>query len=430
MSRDLLGEFGDFQSGGNSGNNGSNTTFSTPSYSHSHHHHHHQSSGQDQQGGGNINDLLGLFGSSPAPAPAPPSNNNINISNNVNYNNYNNNVNNQSTTLFSTSPNHTAYDFNNDAAFDDDFGDFAVEPLPSTNPTFGPFSNSSPPLKPTSTLPPSSSSYYLQKPEILKKNIEIQEDEDFGTFISTPRVPTPPPTFSLSSTITNSNYSHPSHPPPPLHTLLPFLTTQLLTPLPFLTRLKPLSYPAKQRLLTSPKVKNYFMAVILISHVVGRIIAGKKARARRSYKGVKSIDGGNGKKNDGLKDDREVAECVREYNEIVGSLRAVVRGMGVVVVELSIDMAISTSTSTAASASGNAGKGGNLKKKKTVANATAAAGEFCWLCGLSPLDKVVKLKEDEIQLGRDIDGKEKWTAGWGHRGCKNWWDECGGRFKP
>ncbi|KAK6497109.1 hypothetical protein TWF506_004584 [Arthrobotrys conoides] len=393
MSRDLFGEFGDFQSGGGGGGGSttSNNTFATSTY---------PPSNSQPTSNSNFDDLLGLFNSSPQPQV------------NNNYNNYNNNNNNNNfkqpfqsttsettisgqlftndhtTTLFTSSPHQNPL---YETDLDDDFGDFAVEPLPSTNPTFGPLSNNSPPLKPSQPIPtilhPSSS----QKEG---EDVNDDDDDDFGTFISTPRIPTPPPTFSLSSTITNSNHLHPSHPPPPLHTLLPTLTTHLLSPLPFLTRLKPLSYPAKQRLLTSPKVKKFFIAIIMISHVVGRLIASKKIRGRRSYKGRSGIEGN--KRNEGLKDEREVVECVREYNEIVGSLRAVVRGMGVVVVELSGDMGISTSSST----TNNSKKG----KKGNVNN-----GEFCWLCGLSPIDKVLKLKEDEtIESGKDIDGGEKW----------------------
>ncbi|KAF3223649.1 hypothetical protein TWF679_000087 [Orbilia oligospora] len=445
MSRDLFGEFGDFQSGGTTGGGGSssattNNAFSTASYP----------TQPNASGNSNFDDLLGLFSS---PAPPPPSssplsstttypsqvNNNNNINNslrpnfqsttseaiisgqiftNINPQNYHSNPT-TSTTLFTTSPNQNPI-FDNDDD-DDDFGDFAVEPLPSTNPTFGPLSNNSPPQKPSipSILHPQIHPHQEQnKPHDDNDN---DDNDDFGTFISTPRIPTPPPIFSLSSTITNTNYLHPLHPPPALHALLPILTTQLLSPSPFLTRLKPLSYPAKQRLLTSVKVKTFFISIIMVSHVVGRIIAGRKVRGRRSYKG-KGIEGNinnnvNNKKNEGLKDEREVGECVREYNEIVGSLRAVVRGMGVVVVELSGEMAISTLSS------------GNIKKGKKGSSNTIGTAEFCWLCGLSPVDKVVKLKEDEsIEVGKDIDGGERWVSGWGHRGCRNWWGECGGRF--
>ncbi|TGJ62465.1 hypothetical protein EYR41_002444 [Orbilia oligospora] len=462
MSRDLFGEFGDFQSGGTTtttGGGGSSTTtnnaFSTASS---------YATQPNASGNSNFDDLLGLFNS---PAPAPPSslsstttypasqfnnNNNNNNNNNVIINNnkslrpnfqsttsdaiisgqiftntHNSNSNSNyhsnpttSTTLFTTSPNQNPI-FDDD---DDDFGDFAVEPLPSTNPTFGPLSNNSPPQKPS--IP----TILHHHPQEQNKNHDDNnnnedDDDDFGTFISTPRIPTPPPTFSLSSTITNTNYLHPLHPPPALHALIPLLTTQLLSPSPFLTRLKPLSYPAKQRLLTSVKVKTFFISIIMVSHVVGRIIAGRKIRGRRSYKGKGIENGSNGsnKKNEGLKDEREVGECVREYNEIVGSLRAVVRGMGVVVVELSGEMSISSTTTNTLSS-------GNKKGKKgSSSNTTTGITEFCWLCGLSPVDKVVKLKEDEsIEVGKDIDGGERWVSGWGHRGCRNWWGECGGRF--
>ncbi|KAK6498492.1 hypothetical protein TWF481_011083 [Arthrobotrys musiformis] len=348
MSRDLLGEFGDFQTSATTTNNAFQTSNS------------------------NFDDLLGLFSSTTTPqvgaetrAGGGGNNDNNNKTSEAIFNFPNDGGN---MTLFSTSPHLPP----------DDFGDFAVEPLPSST-SFGPFSNSSPPQPPTIIHP--------------STDPQEEENEEFGIFISTPRVPTPPPTFSLSSTITSHNFLHPPHPPPGLYLLLPVLTSQLLTPTAFLNRLKPLSYPAKQRLLASPRVKEVFVGIILLSHVVARLIASKKIRGRRH----KSLNSKNS-----LKDEREVSECVREYNEILGSLRAVVRGMGVGVVELSGDMEVGI-------------------KKGVV--------EFCWLCGLSPVERVVKLKEDEnIEKSRDIDGGERWVGGWGHRSCRNWWDHCGDRF--
>ncbi|KAK6514503.1 hypothetical protein TWF281_004701 [Arthrobotrys megalospora] len=445
MSRDLLGEFGDFQSSSSSstaGNNinagaSNNNAFSYPSTA--------VSMGGTGTGGSkssqNFDDLLGLFGSSNTSTVGT---NNASMNMNMNptksydafsslrpplkatsseaifspqpSSSYNNN---QSTTLFSASPHQTAV---TDDSFDDDFGDFAEEPLPSSNPSFGPFSNSSssPPLKPSNTTS-------IGIPSLIQpEDNNNKEDDDFGTFISTPRVPTPPPQFSLSSTITTQNHLHPPHPPPQLSSLLPLLTTHLLTPLPFLTRLKPLSYPAKQRLLStfSPKLKPFFTSIILISHVAGRLIASKKLRGRRLYKGSSSL---KSSKMEMMKDEREVAECVREYSQILGSLRAVGGGMGLVVAELGVDMAVTTISPSTTNNNSSNSKGG---KKKNI---SISGGEFCWLCGLGPLDRVTKLKEDGEGVssieGKDVDGKERWSSGWGHRGCRNWWDEYGSHFK-
>ncbi|EPS39562.1 hypothetical protein H072_6610 [Dactylellina haptotyla CBS 200.50] len=356
-----------------------------------------------------------------------------------------------STTLFSASPQQNPVvddDF-------DDFGDFAEEPLPSSNPTFGPFSNVSS-SSPTSTLSlnqprpaPSSSLFELQQPEPQKPQLTVSSpDDDFGQFIYTPRVPTPPPqqpSFSLSSTLTNPNHSHPSHPPPPLHRLLPLLTTQLLSPLPFLTRLKPLSYPAKQRLLSSstadPRIKASFTGIILTAHVTGRLIASKRIRPRRNYPKPRSSSPSlaSTSKSDTLKDDREISECVREYSDILGSLRAVVRGMGLVVPEFSVDMPVQTTPSSSASSKpSSGGKSNSAAGRRSNSNTppvSTAKDEFCWLCGLGPLDRITKLKEDgvgdgvtaSVGDGKDIDGKKRWVAGWGHRSCRNWWEGCGSK---
>ncbi|KAJ6258374.1 hypothetical protein Dda_6414 [Drechslerella dactyloides] len=327
-----------------------------------------------------------------------------------------------STTLFTTSPQQNAVNDDDD----DDFGDFAEEPLPSANPTFGPFTNlsSSPPPKPSAPPPlPSADLASLAGPQSPQPSNPINpstDTDDFGQFIYTPRIPTPPPqqpAFSLSSNLTNPNHLHPSQPPPPLHALLPLLTTHLLSPLPFLTRLKPLSYPAKQRLLsTNTRVKSYFTSLLLTAHVAGRLIASKRVRARRPYKSPNSSTSlSRPSKTSLAKDDREIAECVREYADLVGSLRAVVRGMGLQVPDLSLDMPLSASPPAAAVAS-----------KRKPGSSPAGKDEFCWLCGLSPLDKIPKLKEDDGVLSDDTDitGKSRWTPGWGHRSCKNWWDAC------
>ncbi|KAK6360850.1 hypothetical protein TWF730_006966 [Orbilia blumenaviensis] len=381
MSRDLLGEFGDFQS---------NTTNPVPTSTYPSTF----TTAVGGGGGGGYNDLLGLFG------PAPVTDNTTTSASTG-----------DSTTLFTASPHHAAISNFGDDDDDDDFGDFAVEPLPSSNPSYGPFSNTSPTLKPSLTNPPST----------IKKDAE-EEDEEFGGFIYTPRIPTPPPTqpaFSLSTTLTSPNHLHPSNPPQPpaIHKLLPLLTTHLLSPQQFLTRLKPLSYPAKQRLLNSVKVKEAFRAVILVSYVVARVIAGKKVRGRRNYGGKvlspsSSNAIGGGGKGEAMKDEREIAECVREYNEILGSLRAVARGIaGVAVIDLGVEMAVSSS-------SVSVGKKGGLG---------AGKGEFCWLCGLLSTDRVVKLKEG----GDDgFEGVAEWVVGWGHRGCWLWWGENSRHFPP
>ncbi|KAK6525443.1 hypothetical protein TWF694_005580 [Orbilia ellipsospora] len=420
----------------------------------------------------NFNDLLGLFDSSSSSTLRPPiqaSSSEAIISNsfsNTNHSRNNSNSNlsiNQSrqpsnaSTLFSASPHHHATIIHDNPEHDnddDDFGDFAEEPLPSSNPAFGPFSNysSSPPSVKQQQPPQSFSLLELQSPQTPTTNNitninkppenSNNDEDDFGQFIYTPRIPTPPPKqqpFSLSTTLQNPNHSHPAFPPPQLHSLLPLLTTQLLSPLPFLTRLKPLSYPAKQRILSSSsstdptanKVKSSFTGIILTAHVTGRLIASKKIRPKRQYKSSSkspspkpsttttrtatpvSTLGSISTKQDSLKDDREISECIREYSEIIGSLRAVVQRMGLPVPELSHDMPI-TSTST----------------KGPSSNLTVKSGdEFCWLCGLAPTDRIAKLKEDggggtvesAVNGDKDVNGLERWVGGWGHRSCRNWW---------
>ncbi|KAF3934459.1 hypothetical protein ABW19_dt0201470 [Dactylella cylindrospora] len=479
MSRDLFGDFGDFQS---STGPTSNNTFSSsafPSFPAT------AARAQPPSGSGNarpksqnFDDLLGLFDSKPAApsglssmssfqqpapsfsnqsaarpqyqsdffsttqsqsqslqAPRPPlqaASSQAIISGTSLFDTKPSTSQPSSTTLFSASPQQNPAD-------DDDFGDFAEEPLPSSNPTFGPFSNytSSPPRQQVQPAPPVSNILLLSNPppEPEPKQQQQQQkspEDDFGNFIFTPRIPTPPPQstpFNLSTSITNPNHSHPPHPPPHLHQLLPILTTTLLSPLPFLNRLKPLSYPAKQRLLSSsPRVKSFFTGVIYTAHVTGRLIASKKIRPRRTYKSPSSSNAA-GKlattsRTDAMKDEREIAECVREYGEIVGSLRAVVRGMGLVVPEIMGEMPVTSAAVVPAGKNGSGGGGGGKKGQSS-----SGKDEFCWLCGLGPLDRVSKLKEEGLDgveaLGGGKKEEEWWVGGWGHRSCRNWWEGCG-----
>ncbi|KAK6331159.1 hypothetical protein TWF696_003227 [Orbilia brochopaga] len=429
MSRDLFGDFGDFQAAASTT---SNNTFA-PAFPVA------ASTATTRPKLQNFSDILGLFDAKPAStppyppaqhapsglqsglmAPRPPlqAASSEAIISGLGFKSSTPQP--SSTTLFTTSPQQNAV-----VDDDDDFGDFAEEPLPSANPTFGPFTNSSssPPLKPSAPPPPPSADLAAlvapQSPPPSNPINPSADTDDFGQFIYTPRIPTPPPqqpAFSLSSHLTNPNHLHPSHPPPPLHALLPLLTTHLLSPLPFLTRLKPLSYPAKQRLLsTDTRVKSYFTSLLLTAHVAGRLIASKRIRARRPYKSSNASALSRPSKTSLAKDDREIAECVREYADLVGSLRAVVRGMGLQVPDLALDMPVSSSPTIAPT---------TTSKRKS--NTPAGKDEFCWLCGLSPLDKIPKIKEDDGALGDDTDitGKPRWTPGWGHRSCKNWWDAC------
>ncbi|KAF3924092.1 hypothetical protein ABW21_db0200609 [Orbilia brochopaga] len=351
MSRDLFGDFGDFQAASTTSNN----TFAAPTRPKSQ----------------NFSDLLGLFDAKPAsttqypgvqhapsgvhaslqsglaaPRPSLQAASSEAIISSLAFKST---TPQPSTTLFTTSPQlHAVGDD------DDDFGDFAEEPLPSGNPTFGPFTNYS------ASPPPQ------------------------------PSAPPPPPSADLAA------LASPQSPPPS--------NTRLLS--------------------TDTRVKAYFTSLLLTAHVAGRLIASKRIRARRPYKSsnIASSALSRPSKTSLAKDDREIAECVREYADLVGSLRAVVRGMGLQVPDLSLDMPISTSTATTTTNASN-------NKRKT--NNIPGKDEFCWLCGLSPLDKILKIKEDDGALGDDTDitGKQRWTAGWGHRSCKNWWDACAKEVK-
>ena len=108
-----------------------------------------------------------------------------------------------------------------------------------------------------------------------------------------------------------------------------------------------------------------------------------------------------------MKDEQEVREAVRVWEETVGGLKAAVVGSGMAVPELEVDMDVT---------------GGKIVKK---------AEEWCWLCCLGRAEVVGKLKE--VGYGKDgLEGKGvhdgQWSAGWGHRSCRNFWEHDGGKM--
>jgi hypothetical protein len=181
----------------------------------------------------------------------------------------------------------------------------------------------------------------------------------------------------------------------------------------------------KSLILANPSTISFIKAYLALAAVAAHIIGGRKLRWKRDThlaQGTKigpATRGGGGMKLMGVdraetrREEREVAEVVRAWKEQLGPLRSAV---------------------VAAAAAGGAEgiKGGattsighipEIAEAMTIRTASSAEGgirapQHCALCGLHRDERVEKVDVD-IQ---DSFG-EFWIEFWGHRKCRNFWEE-------
>jgi hypothetical protein len=265
---------------------------------------------------------------------------------------------------------------NNAAEEDDDFGDFVASPVATLDPQkafrFPPPAagqNGAPPPRappPTSRAPPPISRPRQARPQSyhspLSQSTNNAQSISLTTLSVAPKLPGP----------------QPQPPFPPVSLLLQTLTPLFLLPSThLLDNLKGLPFPLRQRVLSHPRTKSFLEAICELGRVGGRIIAGRKRRARRATMVV-------GRSNlEQQKEEREVKEAVRIWKEGMGRLKA---AMGQEVPEI-------------------------IEEFRGVYR----GAEVCRLCKLGRGEVVPGLKETV----------QRWSEGWGHRGCKAFWEKHG-----
>lgn len=270
--------------------------------------------------------------------------------------------------------------------------------------------------------------------------IQEPEDDDWGDFADLP--PDPPsaiPTAGIEADAwawdsvdnaksvksTEHNTAPPTNIPPPsvLMGLFPQLLNLLQSGL-----FKPVSThdpSIKNRILSDPTAINFLRSYLAIVAVCAHVIAGRKLRWKRDTIlaqamkiGPSAAGGKGGMKLTGVdkaeitREEREAADVIRIWQEQVGRLRTTIviananlpnKGEHLVVPEISANMAVKTAT---------------------MAEGGLAAPKSCVLCGLKREERVAK-----VDVTVEDSFGEWWIEHWGHRGCRNFWEEHEGKMR-
>lgn len=181
-------------------------------------------------------------------------------------------------------------------------------------------------------------------------------------------------------------------------------------------------FSLKNRILSDPTTVKFLRSYILIATVAARIIAGRKLRWKRdtilsqSMKIGQATRGGKGgmkltgvDKAEATREDREAAEVVRIWKEQVGRLKSTIAVANTSIKNTGEHLQIPDITET-------------MHVRVEASGVTAP--KPCVICGLKRDERIVKV---DIQV-EDSFG-EWWADHWGHRACKNLWEEHQSKLK-
>lgn len=175
------------------------------------------------------------------------------------------------------------------------------------------------------------------------------------------------------------------------------------------------SFTLRNRILSDTGTIEFLRAYLLLATVAARIIAGRKLRWKRdtilsqAMKIGPAAAGGKGgmkltgiDKSELVREDRESAEAVRIWKEQLGRLKSVVAVANTSLRDASIHLLIPEIKEIM-----------HVKTKGLL-----AAPKPCVICGLKRDERIDKVDfEVEDSFG------EWWTEHWGHRACRNFWQE-------
>ncbi|KAI9050153.1 hypothetical protein LZ554_006294 [Drepanopeziza brunnea f. sp. 'monogermtubi'] len=181
-------------------------------------------------------------------------------------------------------------------------------------------------------------------------------------------------------------------------------------------------FSLKNRILSNPATIDFLRAYLLIGTVAARIIAGRKLRWKRdtllsqAMKIGPAAAGGKGgmklagvDKTELVREDREAADLVRVWKEQLGRLKSAVAVANTSLKDVKLHLAIPEISEVM------------LVKCQEGA---LTAPKCCLICGLRREERVAKVDETvEDSFG------EWWVEHWGHRACKNFWQEHEGKLK-
>lgn len=174
----------------------------------------------------------------------------------------------------------------------------------------------------------------------------------------------------------------------------------------------------KERVHSSPATITFLRGYLALATVAGRIIAGRRLRWHRDKllsqsMTISAATGGKGgmklagiDKSQSGREDREAADLVATWKDVVGRLRTAVAAANAAVAR---DAALGRPLKVPELA--------DATRVETVKGALTAP-KACVVCGLKRDERVAKVDfEVEDSFG------EWWVEFWGHRDCRNFWVE-------
>ncbi|KAB8297185.1 hypothetical protein EYC80_002563 [Monilinia laxa] len=179
-------------------------------------------------------------------------------------------------------------------------------------------------------------------------------------------------------------------------------------------------FSLKNRIISDPSTISFLRAYLLIATVAAHVIAGRKLRWKRDTHLAQGMSIGPAGGKGGMKlagvdraevarENREAAETIRVWKEQLGRLRSAVAVANTSLKDVSKHLAIPEIGDTMHVKS----QEGGLKAPKA-----------CVICGLKREERVAKV---DVKV-EDSFG-EWWIDHWGHRLCRNFWQEHEARLK-
>jgi hypothetical protein len=181
-------------------------------------------------------------------------------------------------------------------------------------------------------------------------------------------------------------------------------------------------FSLKNRILSDPSTIDFLRGYLLIATVAARIIAGRKLRWKRDNFlsqamkiGPAARGGKGGMKLAGVdraeitREDQEAADAIRVWRDYLGRLRSAIAVANSSMRDNSSHLTIPELSE-------------NLHIKTQEGAMTAQ--KPCVICGLKREERISKV---DIQV-EDSFG-EWWTEHWGHRACRNFWQEHESKLK-
>ncbi|KAH7418455.1 hypothetical protein BKA64DRAFT_199498 [Cadophora sp. MPI-SDFR-AT-0126] len=264
-------------------------------------------------------------------------------------------------------------------------------------------------------------------------------EEEWGDFADTPdlaAIKSPRPTTGieadawawdnadgvLASPPTEVNEAPPTNIPPPSIILSLFPPLFDLPQSSLFKAVADQPFSLKNRIISDPSTISFLRAYLLIATVAARIIAGRKLRWKRdtflsqAMKIGPAAAGGKGgmkltgvDKSEVVREDREAADVVRVWKEQLGRLKSAVAVANTSLKDTAAHLAIPEISET--------------MHVKTQEGGLSAPKQ-CLICGLKREERIAKVDV----LVEDSFG-EWWVEHWGHRACKNFWQEHESKLK-